>query len=427
MLKRLIAKANESEYIKNISIQIFGTGIAQIIPILVISILSRIYSEEDFAIYTSFVAIVSVLSVATGARYQYAIVLPKNEKEAYNVFTLSIYCTLIYTILLSILILFFNVYSTNLLHIKYSEIIIPLYILLYGIWLSKINLSIRNKKFKINSISKIIQSSSNSFLSLGLGFNNISMGLIIGKLVGVLSSIFYLKTKLKLKLKNLIITYDDLKLTARKYKSFPIYGILPSFFDVASLQAPVFIIGKFFTLKILGFYGLTVMALAGPISIISVAFRDVFYQKISEMYNKKDSSGIKKIFKNSVITLFAIAIPAMLILFFFAEPLFEIIFGEEWRESGRYASILIASFLIKLIVSPLSSIFNVVDKLQIVSIWQLFYFITTFLTLLISVIVFKVDIIVFLKIYLIHEIILYLLYFVLQYLEIQKIKFVCAE
>ena len=65
-VKNYVNKLLKSEYLSNISIQVFGTGLAQLIPLLIMPFLSRVYAEQDFAMYTSFMAVVSVLSVAVG-------------------------------------------------------------------------------------------------------------------------------------------------------------------------------------------------------------------------------------------------------------------------------------------------------------------------------------------------------------------------
>ena len=425
-MNRFIERLLKSEYFKNISVQVLGTATAQVLPLLIMPILSRIYNEETFASYATFIAFSGVLCVATGARYSYAIVLPKKENEAYYIFLVSIYYNVLYSILVALLIIVFNFFFENLHSIDYSFIFIPLYVLFYGTWLALINLSIRKKKFRVNSYSKILQSFSNVTSSLGLGFLKVFSGLILGKIIGAIVSVFFLSRKLT-KTKSLKITYHDFKKISNKYRDFPLYGILPSFLDAASIQAPVFIIGAYFTVEQLGYYGFTVMVLAGPLSIISVSFRDVFYQKIAETYNQNKSEKLKSIFEKTALSLLGIGIPILLLLVFYGESLFAFIFGYKWADSGIYASILITSFIIKLVVSPLSSVFNVLNKLKVLSIWQTIYFFTTFSTLMTSIIIFKVDIFTFLKIYLYHELVLYMFYFILQYNAIKKFNLSCAE
>ena len=44
------------------------------------------------------------------------------------------------------------------------------------------------------------------------------------------------------------------------------------------------------------------------------------------------------------------------------KPLFVLFFGEEWREAGVYARILMPMFMLQFIVSPLSSMFLVAEQ-----------------------------------------------------------------
>ena len=423
-MKTEIIRVLKSSYLKNISTQVLGSGLAQILPLLIIPFLSRIYSAEEFATYTSFMATIGILSVAVGGRYYLAIVLPKTNKEAISVFTLSVILTMFYSILLLLIILiyykFFNASSFEI-----SYLIIPFYIFFYGLWLSFINFSIRLKEFKINAFSKILQSFINSISSISFGLIKLSFGLIIGRLLGVLSASIFLKFKF-----NKTFVFDsigDLKYLLKKYRNFPIYGILPSLLDAASLQAPIFAIDYFFTKEILGHFGLTIMVLSAPLSVLGVAFKDVFYQKVAELYNLGNGFKIKKVFLSSAILLFIIGIPLGFIVHFFGEYLFGFIFGKEWINSGKYAEILIFSFIIKLVVSPLSTIFNIFNKQRIISLWQGLYFITTLTTIFLSVSVFKLTIDLFLVIYVFHELVLYLTYFYLQLNLINKNQHLCVE
>ena len=92
-------KLSKSEFLNNVSTQMLGTGIAQLLPLLVMPILTRLYSEQEFAIYTTFLAYSAVLIVAAGGRYHIAILLPKNQDDAYKVFRLSNIVTFCYSVL----------------------------------------------------------------------------------------------------------------------------------------------------------------------------------------------------------------------------------------------------------------------------------------------------------------------------------------
>ena len=86
-------KLFQSDFVGNLLTQITGTFIAQALPVILMPLLSRIYSENDFGVFSSFFAYSAVLIVATGGRYYIAIVLPKEESDGLKLFYLSIVLT----------------------------------------------------------------------------------------------------------------------------------------------------------------------------------------------------------------------------------------------------------------------------------------------------------------------------------------------
>ena len=87
MLTKLKPK---SEFSRNVLTLMTGTTIAQAIPITISPILTRIYTPEDFGVFALFVAIVGFIAVIASGRYEQAIMLPKYDKYAINIFTLSL-------------------------------------------------------------------------------------------------------------------------------------------------------------------------------------------------------------------------------------------------------------------------------------------------------------------------------------------------
>ena len=96
-------------------------------------------------------------------------------------------------------------------------------------------------------------------------------------------------------------------------------------------------------------------------------------QKVAE------SSRLKKkilplIFKITII-LVALSLVGIIVLELFGVELFKWVFGEKWETAGRLSQILVFSYAIKFVVSPLTAIFTALEKIKISSIWQIGYFI----------------------------------------------------
>lgn len=408
----------KSEFFRNVSYQMVGTGVAQLIPFMASPLLTRLYTEDDFAVYTSFFAIASILAVGVGGRYQFAIVLPKKSSEAIRIFTLSIYLTIFYAIIL--LITAWSIRSSLSETNKSIVFFIPPYVLIFGVWTSFSYLSVRKKTFFHNASAKVLQSLLYIASSLTLGALKVtSFGLVIGKICGVIISWLYLQRKSRIKF--VYTKLRELHHVAKAYVEYPKYGLIPAFLDIASVQGIILILTKFYTMGELGSFGLTTLILSAPLGLISGSFKDVFYQKITTHINRGELSEASTFFKKSAIGLVIIGLPMWAIIYFFGPEIFGFVFGEQWVRSGEFASILSFSFLIQLVVSPLSSIFNAANKLKIASIWQTLYFFSTFLTLGVSASVLKINVNDLLYVYVVHEVILYSIYFLMQFWTLKRL------
>jgi len=72
---------------------ISGTLFAQIISLISIPILTRIYTPDEFGLYSIFFAVTSVIGMVSSLSYEQAIVLPKSQRSADAILLLSIIIT----------------------------------------------------------------------------------------------------------------------------------------------------------------------------------------------------------------------------------------------------------------------------------------------------------------------------------------------
>ena len=134
MLNKLKPK---SEFSKNVLTLMTGTTIAQAIPIAISPILTRIYTPEDFGVFALFIAVTSIFGSIASGRYELAIMLPKKDEDAVNIFVLGLIITCFITIILFILMILFNDYLTKLLgneEISFWLYFVPLTVFFTGLW-----------------------------------------------------------------------------------------------------------------------------------------------------------------------------------------------------------------------------------------------------------------------------------------------------
>ena len=356
----------KSDFVKNVLTLMTGTTIAQAIPIAVTPILTRIYTPDDFGVFALFLAITAIAGAIANGQYEQSILLPKSDDDAINLVVLGVVIATVFSLLLLVIVLFFNTNIANLLGNKELEnwlFLVPLSTLLVGIYNSLNFFNIRKKEFKNVSISLVSRSIGLSLSQVIIGLIALGpIGLIIGQIISYFTGNGMLYKTLKEAKANVVISKNNIKKQAIIYKKFPIFSLPSIFINTINLNIINFLISSIFSLTTLGFYSLTQRIVGIPARVIGSSFSQVYFQKASQEYNDNGSTEI--IFIKTLKKLVLISIPIFLILFLVAEPVFAFVFGEEWRVSGSYAKLLIPLAAIRFVSSSLSNTLSVHQKQQ---------------------------------------------------------------
>lgn len=356
----------KSDFLKNISILLSGTVIAQIITFSLSPLLTRLYTPEDFGILALFMSISAIFGVIATGRFELAIVLPKEDKDANNILVLSVILTTFTALFSLILLSIFNApitdFSNNPAISKWLYFVF-FSVLFTGLYQAFNNFSIRNKTFKTNAFGRIFQAFSMTGIQLILGFISFgSAGLIIGTIVGQLFAALILSWKWIANYSSIkpYISKSLIKYNFKRYNNFLKINTPHALIDTIQDSGIIFVITIFFSQVVLGSYAFAFRILKVPVSMLGSAMYQVFYQKASEAYNNGQDIRplLLKIYRN----LFIIGFPVFLILTFTTPTLFKFIFGEKWILSGEIAQILCPWLFFNFLASPVSCITLVLNK-----------------------------------------------------------------
>ncbi len=412
----------KSEFSRNVLTLMTGTTIAQAIPIAISPILTRIYTPEDFGIFALFIAVTSIFGSIASGRYELAIMLPKKDEDAVNIFVLGLIITCFITIILFILMILFNDYLTKLLgneEISFWLYFVPLTVFFTGLWNLLNYYNNRKKNYKDIANAIVVKSIVLVIFQLIVGLlKHGVIGLIVGQIISQIIANFKLLKNIYTD-KKLILSISKLKIRAlsRRYISFPKHNMIPSMLDNLTSQLIYIIIPKIFSLLVSGQFFLANRIVNLPVSLMSNSISQVYLQKISENKNKKIKN--MDIFISTIKKLFIIALPIGIAGFFLSPNIFLFIFGKEWIISGEIAQYLFLIFLVTFCISPLSVSFIPSMDLKKSAYWQYLYFCTSTLFFLITLYL-KLDLKTFLIFFVIHEYVLYGIYLYLIILTIRK-------
>lgn len=371
MLTKLKPK---SEFSRNVLTLMTGTTIAQAIPIAISPILTRIYTPEDFGVFALFIAITAIFGSIANGRYELAIMLPKKDEDAINIFALGFIITIAISLLLLILVVAFHDYFLSLLNNEEIGLwlyLVPITVFFTGVWNILNYFNNRKKQYKDIAKATIIKSIILAIVQLSIGFvKQGAAGLISGQ---ILSQMFANMQLLKNILKNklLLSKISRLKVIAlaKRYKDFPKYSMWAILANTLSQNLTNILISSFYSIATLGFYSLVQRVLGMPSSLIGSSIGQVFFQQATQ--EKQQTGKAVKTFNATVKKLIIIGLPAFGILFFIVEELFAFVFGEEWRVAGTYAQIVIPLFFIRFIVATVSNINNIFELQKLALTWQI--------------------------------------------------------
>lgn len=363
----------KSEFSRSVLTLMMGATIAQAIPVLVSPILTRLYSPSDFGILSLFVSIVTIFGAIVNGRYELAIMLPKEEEDAVNVFALSIFIAFLLSLFLMIVVVIFH--DNIILLLNNSTIslwlyLMPLVVFLIGIFNSLNYYHTRKKDFKLIAKSNMFKTMISAIIQISLGILRAGvLGLISGRIfLYIIADIVLLKDVLNRKFYSLI-SFSGMKVNFLRYINFLKYSMGANLANTLSHNFINILISLFYSVSTLGLYSIVNRVLNMPMALIGRSIGQVFYQKATEEKNTSGSAEV--IFNRTYKRLALVSIIIGLILFFTIKGAFAIIFGEQWRIAGYYCQILLPLFLVRFIVSPISIINSIFEKQKISLFWQI--------------------------------------------------------
>ncbi len=405
--RAIISSLKESEILRNTSILVSGTALAQLIPVLLQPLLRRYYSPEAFGAYSIYLSLVGIFSIVASFKYDLAIVLPKKDREAANILFLSVFISFLFCSILAIIFITWRAEIAGFLNLSedynFYLMLAPAGIFFFSFYQTINNWLTRKKKFMLLSVNKFTRRGVEGAAQLGLkglaGSSGLVVGDILGHIANVLSGLFQ-GSKQGLKIDQL--SPVKINYVVRRYSEFPRVNVIPSLMSACSFLLPVIMLNKFYSTENAGYFDLSKLLLSVPLALISTSVSNVLLQSLTEKINNRKSLR-KDIILVLGIVLF-IGIVEIIIIALFGIRIFKFIFGERWELSGRISQILVWSYALNFLVASFSTVFVSLQKIRLLSAWQIFYFFS-----IISLVFFKnMDFIDFIRMYVGIEVICYL-------------------
>ncbi|MCX7993330.1 MAG: lipopolysaccharide biosynthesis protein [Fimbriimonadales bacterium] len=349
-----------------------GTAVAQGLFVLASPLLSRLYTPQQFGEFAAFMATASLLLPLATLRYEAAIPLPEDNRDAAALvllcLILSCICGCLFSLLLLVPIMMSRVHS--LLGLSTSIWLwIPVSLVLISAYQTMSFWATRQKEYQRLSQTRIYQGVVGTAAMFGLGWLNLgTVGLITGEIVArsagaatlarsILSSIAPFKL-------------PHLKEQAKRYRRFAFIGLPDALLGAAVLHMSPLLILTLFGGTEAGWFGVVNRLISAPVGLVGYAAAQAFLGHAAATYRQGESMAdltfdtlrwLASRFLVPFIVFGMILIPIGILT----------LYAPQWHAAAWLAIPVCLGQLGGLIVSPLSHLLNILHKQHILLLWNL--------------------------------------------------------
>lgn len=392
MTSNFIGKKFREGFLRDTLVITIGTSISQLIPMLFYPIIARLFLPEDFGLLATITSITIVLSVIATGKYETAILIANNKRNAANILFLSLFLSAIILFISFIFICcvnvlnLFDIHNYKLGNWIYLSPVISFFIIIYQCYNEW---CVKNKYFVGLSINKITNTLSVTFSKAFLGWIKIPGGLIIGEVFGrfvsAMCCVFH-----AIRVDSDVfseVSLARMKLLAKRYINCPKYIMPAQLMNTLGGELPVFILALYFGAEDVGYYAMSLLILSVPSSVLSLAIRDVFRKRANDEFVA--TGDCRRIYLKTLGYISIISIIGFSLLYYIAPGLFAIVLGNDWRIAGEYAKLLVPMIAISFVTEIGTPMFIIAEKMKYLMTWQICYLLLSFAGLIIGITIFN--------------------------------------
>jgi lipopolysaccharide exporter len=356
-----------SKYLKHTTTLLSGIGISQLLSILSLPLLTRLYTSEQIGSYFFVFAIAGIGSAIFSLQSHLTIVGAQSKVKAHKNLSYSLTINLITNLILFAfcgLVYISPLMTTFIGRVGSLIFYFPLLSFLLSAQLSFDNYYNHQQQYKKLRAIKITR----SVIMIGLQLliplvwmGNVHILIwaqVTGLLVITISNWAELKPLIILGNKSGWVEFIE------QQKEILYYSTGLSIVNSISTNIPYIMITYFFGTSTTGYYGMAQRIVGMPLGLLGESIGVVFFQKGSQL--KTHHRKLKPLFIKTLSMLLKFGIGPAIISFLFAKPLLTYILGNEWEMTGTILQIITPWLFLVYINTAISYLISI---LQIQRYW----------------------------------------------------------
>jgi O-antigen/teichoic acid export membrane protein len=365
----------QGRFARSVTLLAGGTALGQAITVLVSSILTRLYTPEDFGVFGVYASILGIVTVVASLRYEFALPLPEDDKTAANILVLCFILLFGMTTLSWLVIHSLGnqiVAWANVPGLKPYLWLIPLGMFGAGTYQILNYWAVRKRDFPRIARTRVSRGVVRAALQVGVGFvNSGPLGLLLGQLAGETagSTSLGLAAWKKDRAPFQAISLQGIRLAGARYKRFPLFSSWAGLLDALGLQLPQILFAAFYGAEVAGWFALGQRVIAAPLNIVVDSVGQVYFGEAARL-PRDNPKTMRSLFLKLTGRLALTGGLPVAVICALAPWFFTIVFGPGWETAGRYVQILGLMFAVRFAIVPLSHTLNVLERQDLYLIWE---------------------------------------------------------
>lgn len=339
-----------------------GAAIGQAAVVGATPVLARMYDKEDFGALAVFLAASGVAIVVSSLRYEQAILVAEEDREAGAVVKISaglVVLTVLATAVLALAGGPMLAEATSTPELERLLWLLPPVVGLGGAHQILVAWATRVGAFRSLSQSKAAVGISLAASQILLGWwIHGPVGLVAGVGVSWLVGIVFLLPAAS----GMGRAGDhEAMAVARRFRRFPQFSLWASLLNRGALEIPAVALAMLHGPEVAGAFLLANRVVATPTRLVTESAYQVYVNEASRLH-REAPENLHTLFVRTVRRLSLLSIPPALFLAVLGPRAFTLVFGAEWTEAGEYVRVLALVLIAMLVTQPVASTLWIAER-----------------------------------------------------------------
>lgn len=276
-------------FLRHVAVLFGGTATSQLVGVLATPVIARLFAPEAFGVLALFLSYTTIVGTVSCLRYDHAIMLPASDRDAHLLLALSL---LVVTGIAGLCGAMVYLVGESLLAATGAQALepwfwsVPLFIWLFGVGQAFRQWFTRRQRFSELAGYQIVRGVSSPLVTIVAGVSGTvgPAGLLLGRFVGLgLQTAMVTVQSIRRDLRDVLAGFclGDIGAVARRYWRFPLLDTSSVLIFNVGKEVPVLLLALYLGAEVTGYYGLTILVLQAPATMVLAAVGQVLFQHAS--------------------------------------------------------------------------------------------------------------------------------------------------